>query len=391
MANIHCHCFVLSMLPPPSSLPQVSPLSEQHTPQPVLVVLDSITSLPHSEDLLQLLKRPSTNIAITSTSSLPLEALKKEIDHKLVRGCSTHSLQPLSTIHSTQRIVHSIMTATHFTPLNREQHLLEKIAELAAGSPGLINITIALLQRCLEEAERDKDRSGKDFLDRFASKVPLLSDKTSTPPKPSPTALRGEVAMGSIRPASQITTYTSQLISAFDLPTADHFILYALSVFGPVPVPRSLIDTLQSIVVKATQKKDDPGVGAPNPVKNLLSTMLLRPYPSPVILPPTNTYKDTATDSLQDGFCYVPQLVMDSLWEKMEAADRAFTITTAYKALLKFEQRPSLSHPELHFAAGLTAILVQKCEENEDLNLSCFKETYRLLVKYRARLKTLEQ
>ena len=286
------------------------------------------------------------------------------------------------------------MTATHFTPLNREQHLLEKIAELAAGSPGLINITTALLQRCLEEAERDEDRSGKDFLDRLASRVPLLSDKTSTPPKPSPTALRGEVAVGSIRPASQITTYTSQLISAFALPTADHFMLYALSVFGPVPVPRSLVDILQSIVVKATQKKDDPGVGAPNPVKNLLSAMLLRPYPSPVTAPPTTTHMDTyssAADSLRDGFCYVPQLVTDSLWEKMEATDRAFTVTTAYKALLEFERRPFLSRPELHFAAGLTAILVQKCEENEDLNLSCYKETYRLLVRYRARLKTLVQ
>ena len=297
------------------------------------------------------------------------------------------------------------MSATHFTPLNREQMILEQIVELTSGSPELVEMTSALFQCCLNEAGR---RSGEDFLQVFASKIPLLSETGIDLRRPaSPTT--GEVR----RAQSTIISYTSQLISAFDLPTPDHFILHALSVFGPVPVLQSIVDILLSMVVKASQGRDGPGVGAPNPINNLLTFKLLQRYPSPVIVssigdrmtpastgtpppsagtPLSSTGRNSGSLETEPqscgGFCYVPQLVSDALWEKMEDEDRAFTVTTVYKALSEFEKRPSLSVMELHFAAGLTDIVVRKCERNESLNLSCYKEAYRLLVRYRTRFQS---
>ena len=356
------------------------------------MVLDGIKSLPRSQDLLSLLKSRSTHIIVINTSSLPPETLRREVDQQLIRGCSSLTLQPLSSVHTTQRIVHSIMTMTHFTPLNREQKLLEKIVELVSGSPGLVNMTTALLRCCLREAEKNEDGSGLDFLDRFAARIPLLSEDTAVHVEPPAHSVTGQVEAVSIKPTLKISRYTSELIAAFQLPTADHFILRALSVFGPVPIPLSIIDTLQSMVVKATQGREGRGKGAPNPISNLLSAMLLRPYPCPIVSPPdsqlsTHHLQATPPSDQQDSYLFVPQLVQDSLWEHMEAADTAFTVTTTFKALQEYGRRPKLSRSELCFAAGLTAIVVEKCDTNgEWMNESVYKEAYKLLINYKSEL-----
>ena len=369
------------------------------------MVLDGIKSLPRSQDLLSLLKSRSTHIIVINTSSLPPETLRREIDQQLIRGCSSLTLQPLSSVHTTQRIVHAIMTMTHFIPLNREQKLLEKIVELVSGSPGLVNMTIALLRCCLREAEKNEDGSGLDFLDRFAARIPLLSEDTAVHVEPPSHSVTGQVEAVSIKPTLKISRYTSELIAAIQLPTADHFILRALSVFGPVPIPLSIIDTLQSMVVKATQGREGRGKGAPNPISNLLSAMLLRPYPCPIVSPPdsqprthrlqamppsdqpTHHLQATPPSDQQNSYLFVPQLVQDSLWEHMEAADTAFTVTTAFKALQEYGRRPKLSRSELCFAAGLTAIVVEKCDNNgEWMNESVYKEAYKLLINYKSKL-----
>ena len=356
----------LPLPPSPSLMHQVIPLPMEHSTDPILVVLDGMSSLPkEEEDLFHLLRSPSTHLIITSNSTEVPESLAKEVE--LIRGCSVLSLQPLSTVHTTQRVVHSILSLTHFTPLNREQKLLERVAELTSGCPCLISMTTALLQRCIDDAERDRDRSGKDFLDQFASKIPLVK----------------EIATASVQqPSSRINRYTSQLISGFELPTADHFILRVLSIFGSVPIPLSIIDILHSLVVKAVQGSESPGVGAPNPVSNLLSASILRTYPSTMLSP-------RVVDSLslqQDQLYHVPQLVVDAVLEQMRETDIAFIVATGYKTLLDYERRtPDLARWELHTAATLTAIIADKCSA-EGWNLTVYKEAYRLLLQYQSRL-----
>ena len=340
----------------------------------VLVVLDGVKSLPPSEELRPLLKNRSTRIIIISYGSQPPETLRKEIDQQLIRGWSLINIQPLSTIHTTQRIVHSIMSRTHFTPLNREQKLLEKIAGLTAGCPGLIKSTNAILQRCLEEAE---ERMDGDYLNLFSLKIPMLSET------------RAELSSSGARSRSgsfKTNSYVSQLITAFQLPPAHEFVLRTLSVFSPLPIPLSVVDIVQSLVMKATQGSMDPGRGVPNSISNLLSTLLLQHYPSPVICPPstqsTHTSSTPATSiSKQTSFFCVPQLVQDSLWEDMEDTDIVFTITTAYKALLEFAHRAELSGSDLSFATGLAECIVAKCDSKKScVDEGIYREAYRLLV-----------
>lgn len=348
-------------------------------------MLDGVKSLPKSDDLSQLLKARSTRIIIISHTSHPPETLRKEIDQQLIRGWSPVTIQPLSTVHTTQRIVHSIMSHTHFTPLNREQRLIERIAGLTSGCPGLVQITNDLLQRCIEEIE---DSSTVDFLDLFTSRIPLLKSNERTPhvdPSPSPMP-SGDVAMARSSAGSFVTdSYTSELITAFQLPASHEFVLRTLSVFTPLPIPLSVTDIVQRLVVKATQGTTGPGRGAPNSISNLLSAQLLCSYPSPIVCIPDNQSL-TATHShhstiRQEKYIFVPQLVQDALWEEMEDTDKVFTITTAYKALLEFVQRPELSDSELCWAAGLAETVVGRCDSNRAcIDDHVYKEAYKLLV-----------
>ena len=367
-------------------------MSAKETADCVLVVVDGIKSLPKSDALLQLIKSRSTRIIVISHTSQPPETLRKEIDQQLIRGCSPLTIQPLSTVHTTQRIVHTIMSHTHFTPLNREQRLLEKIAGLTSGCPGLVQVTNALLQHCIEETEKIENSSKFDFLDQFTSRISLLADQRHTSHvDPSPSSVpSGDVAMARSRAGSFVTdSYTSELITAFQLPPAHEFVLRTLSVFSPLPIPLSVTDIVQRLVVKATQGSTGPGRGAPNSITNLLSAQLLCSYPSPIVrLPDTNS--PTRSPIRQEKFMFVPQLVQDALWEQMEDTDKAFAITTAYKALLEFVQRPELSDSDLCCATGLAEAVVARCDTDRAcIDDQVYKEAYKLLVSLQ--LRRIEQ
>lgn len=371
------------------SLP--SQASAQESVDHALVVLEGITSLPKSDNLHQLISNRTTGIIIVSHASQPPESLRKEINQQLIRGWSPITIQPLSSVHTTQRIVHSIMSHAHFTPLNREQRLLEKIASLTSGCPRLIQLTNSLLQRCVEEAENKEDKSEVDFLDLFNSRVPLLSDTPTPLVDPSPSLMPpGDVTMVRSRAGSFVTnSYTSELITAFQLPPAHEFVLRTLSVFTPLPIPLSVVDIVQRLVVKATQGSTGPGRGAPNSITNLLSTRLLCSYPSPIICGPNHKSPSSSHSPpllRQEKYIFVPQLVQDALWDQMEDTDVVFTITTAYKAVLEFVQRPEVSDSDLCFATGLAEMVVGKCDSSRScIDDQVYKQAYKLLVSLQLR------
>ena len=355
----------------------------------VLMVLDDVESLPQSKNLRLLLKCPTTHIIVISHASQPPETLKREIDQQLIRGWSPISIQPLSTVHATQRIVHSIVSLTHFTPLNREQKLLERIAGLTSGCPGLVSLTNSLLHRCLEEAELIEANTERGFLDLFASKI-HLSVEQPTHAEVLPTS--GELS--AVRPRAgsfRTNRYISEVISAFQLPPAHLFVLRTLSVFSPQPVPLSLVDIVQWLVAKASHSGAGTSRIAPNSITNLSSTKLLRPYPSPVICPPIRpkTSPEIVLEN-QQKYLFVPQLVQDALWDHMNETDIVFTITTAYRALLELTDRASLSGSELCCAAGLTETLIAKCDTNRRcINEGVYREVCKMLVSLQLRNESL--
>ena len=353
--------------------------------EPALVVLDDVDSLPQLESLQPLLKAHSTHIIVISHASQPPEELKKAVDQQLIRGCTLISIQPLSTVHATQRIVHCIMSHTHFIPLNREQKLLERTASLTSGCPGLVAMTNSLLEHCLLES---KQQGEADFLTLFASKVHLTDEQ------PSPVySATGEARPVRARAGSFKTDrYVSELISAFELPPTHLFVLRTLSIFSPQPLPFSLVEIIQYLAAKATQSSTVPtNRSAPNSISNLLSTKLLRPYPSPIISPPINLSSpqhSTSTPTLesQDKYLYVPQLVQDTLWDEMDNTDIAFSITTAYRAILELTSRPDLSRSGLSNVTGLTETLIAQCDSNREcISDAVYREIYRTLISLQIR------
>ena len=339
-----------------------------------------------------------THIIVTLNSSVPPDSMVREIDHHLLRGTSLVQVRPLSTLHTTQRMVHAILTCSHFAPHNREQMVLNQLAEKTCGSPEIVDITSSLLQQCLEESEEEEEGEGEgEFLEQFISKIqepvegesPILSEPPSPPPSSDEAATVEQEVLGEFTD----TQFTLQLINACDLPHTDYFLLCVLSTFGPVPVPRDMVETVQSLVV--TAKFGKPSQARNTPLANLLAHRLVHVYPSTIIAAPAGVQEmERAGDkSLESEFYYVPQLVSDALDTKMEQVDKVFSITTAYRALLQFSEE-LMAGARLYFATGLMNIIVKLCDRNSSvIDMNCYREAYRLYVSCKARLSqdTLEQ
>ena len=76
---------------------------------PILIVFDYIDQMPQfsnpTTSIMTLLRNPNTHIVIISKNYAPPDALLKEVDQQLMRGCRVIDVEPLSMIHTTQRMV----------------------------------------------------------------------------------------------------------------------------------------------------------------------------------------------------------------------------------------------------------------------------------------------
>lgn len=343
-----------------------------------------------------LLSNHHTHIIVTLNSSVPPDSMMREIDHHLLRGTSVIQVRPLSTLHTTQRMVHAILSCSHFTPHNREQKILAQLAEKTCGSPEIVDITSSLLQK---ENEEEEGEGEEEFLDRFMNKIqePVEGRVThldsSEPPSPPPSSDEAATVEQEILGEFTDTQFTLRLIDACDLPHTDYFLLCVLSTFGPVPVPRDMVEVVQSLVMTAKFGKQSQAWNTP--LANLLAHKLVRVYPSTIIAASfgVQEIEHAGDKGLESEFYYVPQLVSDALDTKMEQMDKVFSITTAYRALVQFSDQLVVG-PQLYFAAGLMNIHNKLCNRNSSIiDLNCYREAYRLYVSCKARLSqdTLEQ
>ena len=179
-----------------------------------------------------------------------------------------------------------------------------------------------------------------------------------------------------------VVRFTTNLLQNLDLPQSDIFLLKALHWFGTTPIPRDLIEILQSIIVSAS-KHQRP---ARTPLVNLLSYKLLRVYPSTIIVKPASsqllysatnaatpssaTASAAAISFISDSnFYYMPQLVIDSVQAEMQAMDRDFSLTAAFKALSHYCKE---SDCDLTHATGLANVLRSRIDEQN----VCFQVVY---------------
>ena len=362
---------------------------------PVLVVLDNIDHMPQFSDfptsLIDLLKHPRTHIVAISKTYGPPDALVREIDHKLLRGCEVVDVKPLSMIHTTQRIVHTILSAHHFIPSKEDQKILEKLAQFTSGSPALIDVIAALFLSEMEHESQNTSQDTHDTLVKFNNRLLLDEVGPSTNPvtvvghePPKRTENEREIS-DSAGPPDQDSWHTNShydswqvvttLIGQCSLNTEERLLLFAMSIFSCIPIPMGVVTEVSSMILQASQK---PHIST-NVYSKLFQMQLVKRYPLPVILHPSLGVQQSSTEP---ETVYVPQHIAQAIWkDMMSPLDKVVALSTMYKALCTLsDNQGSL---EMGFLKGLSSLLVEMYECNYELmGKQCYKEVYKLYIRF---------
>ena len=348
---------------------------------PVLVVFDYIDQLPQlSTSLFKLLKQPNTHIVVISKNYARPDTLLREIDNQLLRGCNIIDVKPLSPIHTTQRIVHSILSAHHLAPTNEDQDIFEKLAQFTSGSPALIDVTAALFLSQMEQDSQNEPQNTHDTLINLNDQLSLDELGPSTKPVtilrrdlPKGTAKRREISKNvnivSIRDPEQDPWCTSSpydswqavttLIDQCHLSAEEKLLLFAVSMFSCSPIPMSVVTEISSMIAKASQK---PHISTSLHSK-LFQMQLMKRYPLPVILHPTLGVQQPSSEP---EIVYIPQYIARPIWKDMMSdKDKVVALTTMYMALHTLAD--NLGSSDVGFLTGLTSLLVELYELNYKL------------------------
>jgi len=345
-----------------------------------------------------LLRNPNTHIVVISKNYAPPDALLKEVDHQLLRGCQIIDVEPLSMIHTTQRIVHSVLNAHHLAPTNEDQNFFEKLAELTSGSPVLTVVATALLLSELKHDSQDKSRDVHDTLVNFKDQLCLDEMGPSTKPvtvvrheSPKRTALVREISknvydrIDSIKETEQDPWCTSSiydswqavamLVDQCSLTAEEKLLLFAVSMFSCSPIPVSMVTEVSLMIAKASQK---PHISTSLHSK-LFQMHLMKRYPLPVILHPS---LDTQKQSTEPEFVYMPQYIARAIWkDMMSPRDKVMALSTSFMALHTLADNTSSS--DMGFLSGLCSLLLEAYELNYELmGKKCYQEVYKLYLRF---------
>ena len=351
-----------------------------------------------STSLMDLLKHPNTHIVVISKNYALPDALLREIDHELLRGCNIIDVKPLTMIHTTQRIVHSILSAHHLPPTNKDQNIFEKLAQFTSGSPALIDVTAALFLSWMEHDSQNELQDTHDTLINFINQLALDGVGPSTKPV---TVVRHEAPKGkakrcdisnnvydnivSIRDPEQDPWCASSpydswqavttLIDQCSLSAEERLLLFAVSMFSCSPVPMSVVTEISSMIANATQKQHI----STNLHSKLFQMQLMKRYPLPVILHPSLGVQQPSTEP---EFVYVPQYIAQAIWKDMMSdGDKVMALTTMYMALRTLAD--NLGSSDIGFLGGLSSLLVELYELNYELmGKQCYQEVYKLYLQF---------
>ena len=256
-----------------------------------------------------------------------------------------------------------------FIPYNEEQKMLSLISEHTGGSPDIIDVTSTMLAKRLSKGDVEQRRSTlQEFCVDTCNVVMDESERNEEASKLSveqvtssmvSETVAGKKQLGEEESCKQSTVvrFTTKLLENLKFSQSDYCLLLSLHWFGPIPIPRAF---LQSMVMSASKHQ----YPSRTPFTNLLSSKLLRVYPSTVIVKSTSLLPCT-NDTLSISECiadyyYVPQLIIDSIKGQMEPVNRNSSLTAAFKAL---EHYCKESNCDLTHAAGLANVLSTKVDE----------------------------
>ena len=302
----------------------------------VLFVFDGMTQLPMETSLLQILRNNHVHIVAVYNSFAPLDKLIREIDQKLVRGCAIHNIEPLTMIHSTQRMVLNVMEKFDFTPTNADQRVFEKLAELTLGSPLIIDMTVQLMIDCLKSMQSE----GIQYLSRLLQLEGSLAEKSDSP---------------------NLFDSMKKLIACCKLSCEEQLLLNSLATYAGGPVPLSLVTEMSRLITQASQQPHLTGTLH----QKLISHKLLLQYPIPVIVNPVLQKSIPADPKFE--LVYVPQHIAQYLCVDMEPIDNAAALSIAYHAMYQLVNTKSDS------VCGASSLLYGRFEVKE-----CYRQFFRL-------------
>ena len=365
--------------------------------RPALVVLDSLDQFPTEDSpLLTFLKRVTVHVVVISKIVATPDQLRKSIDRQLIRGTNTIDIQPLSTIHATQRLVHSALKTHHLAPSFNNQDVFEKLAEFTTGSPSVLDLASSLLDQNLEQAECTANEALQNFKYQVQLNELPMSKPHSVPRdhrhdpfvQPQRAFVRdinpevfesvrmndeGDVWNTSAKYDSWQVTVV--LIRQCNLTPEEQLLLFCLSNFSCSPIPTAYVTEIATIITKASHQ---PHLASTLHNK-LENAKLLKVYPKPAVYHPTLC---TGSDSsAETEFVYVPRFISAAIWKDMMTdVDKVMALGTCYKALHNIVSQPH-SPIEDTFLLGIGSLLVESYELNFKLvGKLCFQEVYSLFL-----------
>ena len=348
------------------------PVSES---QQIMIVFDAISSLSDlPKGSMKLLKNTGTHILVLSTTFLPPESLMQEFDRKLLRGTTVIDIEPLTAVHATQRVVHTVLSKHHITPKNQEQEIFDMLTEFMCGSPVLTDIVSALL---LHRMAEDK-RHSSDILCGFSQDIGLTEDmeytasqtaavlsdhpRISRVAKPRPILPRVrsviEHALPGVDPELAYSTAAFdswvaliRLVKQCKLTPEETMLLKCLSILGCAPIPALLVTDISQYICQASQ---NPYLTASLSSK-LLKLKLLWRYPTPLVFHPTLDRRPLPSKKLE--FVYVPQYISKALCKDLfSEEDTIMTIGIVHHVM---EALLPSTNKQPNFPCGIAQLLEQ--------------------------------
>lgn len=304
------------------------------------------------------------------------DKLIKEVDRKLVRGCTIHNIEPLTMIHSTQRMVHSLMKKLDVTPSNPEQEMFEKLAEFTMGSPVIVEIASQVVVTCYDQLQHRAMLHLNKMLSLEHKDVSKPDASSHTDNIVSKLLACSYQCQGAYQTDSMYDSWDSitKLVGECHLSSEERLLLNCLSIFGCSPIPFSLVIEMSSAITKTSQKAHLAGTLH----QNLLKFKLLKPYPLPVVLHPT-ILKNEVTQVPE--FLYVPQQLAQCLWNSMEVVDKIVVLSVTY-ATVSLLHRHSTTSIGCHDISGICSLLHEVFEENYVLvGEECYQQMYSLFLR----------
>ena len=353
--------------------------------QKPLFVLDGLQSLPNTECLLRVLKCTYAHIIVLFESYLSTDELIKEVDRKLVRGCSVLEIKPLSVLHSVQRIVHSIMKNHDFIPTTSDQKVFKKLAEFSAGSPMIVNAISKVVDDFFSTETPIQDLDEQLNLDEMSqtrtcdfSEVDLPSSTRSTSENMYELLSSGSVQCDSPRDIwATHAPYDSWdsilvLLNSCNLTTEQRLLLNSLSIFGTCPIPFIFVTELASLIAGGSQR---PQVAGTLHCK-LTKYKILCSYPQPVILHSSLLHHPNKVEA---EFVYVPQYISQCIWKTLEDLDKICILNLIVTAIRALHQT---THSGLHgFIIGMCSIILECLDSEPSLPRECYQSIYSIFYK----------